>query len=142
MDASRCSTTWRSNTCARSAPVGNVALILPGMELVLGQRTVLLRPDEEKVDPRFLTYRLLAADMQYWMRAVANGATVPHLNVEDIRDMPIPDLPPLKTQGQIGFTLSTFDDLIENNRRRIEILEEMGSVTIPGVVRALSVPWA
>ena len=110
---------------AREAPVGNVALITPGMEPVLGQRTVLIRPDEEQVDPQFLTYRLLAHDIQHWMRGVANGATVPHLNMEDIRALPLLELPPLHIQNKIGATLSAFDNLIENNRRRIEILEEM-----------------
>ena len=110
---------------AREAPVGNVALITPGMEPVLGQRTVLIRPDEEKVDPQFLTYRLLAHDIQHWMSGIANGATVPHLNMEDIRALPVPELPPLQAQSEIGATLSAFDDLIENNRQRIEILKGM-----------------
>ena len=109
---------------AREAPVGNVALVTPGLELVLGQRTVLIRPDEEKVDARFLTYRLLAHDIQHWMRGVANGATVPHLNMADIRALPLPTLPPLLVQSEVGAILSAFDDLIENNQRRIEILEE------------------
>ena len=110
---------------SREAPVGNVALVASGMEPVLGQRTVLIRPDEEKVDAGFLTYRLLAYDLQHWMSGVANGATVPHLNMEDIRALPMPELPSLRAQIQIGATLAAFDDLIENNRRRIEILEEM-----------------
>ena len=109
---------------AREAPVGNVALVTPGLQPVLGQRTVLIRPDEEKVDARFLTYRLLAHDIQHWMRGVANGATVPHLNMEDIRALPVPDLPSLRAQRGIGAALSAIDNLIENNRRRIDILEE------------------
>ena len=110
---------------AREAPVGNVAVITTGMEPALGQRTVLIRPDQKKVDANFLTYRLLAHDVQHWMSGVANGATVPHLNMADIRTLPLPALPPLETQNQIGAMLASFDDLIENNRRRIEILEEM-----------------
>ena len=110
---------------AREAPVGNVALVASGMEPVLGQRTVLIRPDEEKVDAGFLTYRLLAHDLQHWMNGVANGATVPHLNMEDIRALPMPELPTLRAQGQIGTTLAAFDDLIENNRRQIKVLEEI-----------------
>ena len=109
---------------AREAPVGNVAIITIGVEPALGQRTVLIRPDPEKADANFLTYRLLAHDIQHWMRGAASGATVPHLNMEDIRALPLPTLPPLSTQVQIGTVLSSFDDLIENNRRRIEILEE------------------
>ncbi len=110
---------------AREAPVGNVAVITTGMEPALGQRTVLIRPDPKKVDANFLTYRLLAHDVQHWMSGVANGATVPHLNMADIRTLPLPAFPPLETQCQIGAMLASFDDLIENNRRRIEILEEM-----------------
>ena len=34
-------------------------------------------------------------------------------------------LPPLETQRKIAAVLSTYDDLIENNTRRIQILEEM-----------------
>lgn len=37
-------------------------------------------------------------------------------------ELPVPDL---LTQGRIASTLSAYDDLIENNTRRIEILEEM-----------------
>lgn len=110
---------------AREAPVGNVAIVMPDTEPVLGQRTVLIRPNEELVDARYLTYRLLCSDLQYWMNAVANGATVPHLNVEDIRALPVPSLPPLASQQVIGATLSAFDDLIENNQHQIGILEEM-----------------
>lgn len=38
--------------------------------------------------------------------------------------MPVP-LPPLPTQRKIAGILSAYDDLIENNQRRIKILEEM-----------------
>ncbi|MCY4175228.1 MAG: restriction endonuclease subunit S [Acidimicrobiaceae bacterium] len=110
---------------AREAPVGNVAVVTAGIEPALGQRTVLIRPNPEKVDANFLTYRLLAHDIQHWMRGVASGATVPHLNMEDIRALPMPALPELSTQVKIGTALASFDDLIENNRRRIEVLEEM-----------------
>lgn len=113
---------------AREAPVGNVAVITTGMELALGQRTVLIRPDPKKADADFLTYRLLAHDVQHWMSGVANGATVPHLNMEDIRTLPLPALPPLETQNKIGAMLASFDDLIENNQRRIEILEKMAQL--------------
>lgn len=110
---------------AREAPVGNVALITPDLEPVLGQRTVLIRPDPDRVDPDYLTYRLLARDIQHWMNGVANGSTVPHLNVEDIRSLPVPTLHPLEEQRTIGRALAAIDDSIENNRRRIEIVEEM-----------------
>ena len=113
---------------AREAPVGNVAIVTAGIEPVLGQRTVLIRPDPEIVDPDFLTYRLLGYDIQYWMNGVANGATVPHLNMEDIRALPLPELPDLETQRRLGGVLAAFDDLVERNAGRIRILEQMAKL--------------
>jgi type I restriction enzyme S subunit len=110
---------------AREAPVGNVGIIKPGAEPVLGQRTVLLRPRPEIVDPLFLNYLLCSPAIRGWMDGVASGATVPHLNLSDIRSMELPPLPPLPAQHKIAAILSAYDDLIENNKRRIKILEEM-----------------
>jgi type I restriction enzyme S subunit len=46
------------------------------------------------------------------------------MRVPDCERIRVP-APPLPTQKKIGATLGVIDDLIENNRRRIEILEEM-----------------
>jgi type I restriction enzyme S subunit len=110
---------------AREAPVGNVAMIPKGLDVCLGQRTVLIRPDQTKADPRFLTYLLLSDEVQGSIQSHTNGATVAHLNMRDIRGLKIPFLPDLPTQRKIAGILSAYDDLIENNLRRIKILEEM-----------------
>lgn len=110
---------------AREAPVGNVGIIPPGAAPALGQRTVLIRPDPSQVDAHYLNYLISSPGIRAWMDGVSAGATVPHLNVADIRALPLPELPPLPTQRKIAAILSAYDDLIENNRRRIEILEEM-----------------
>ena len=47
---------------AREAPAGNVAVIQDGERVCLGQRTVLLRPDNDIVDSSYLTYYLLAPE--------------------------------------------------------------------------------
>ena len=108
---------------AREAPAGNVALIMPGQEVCLGQRTVLIRPNPEIVDSAFLTYYLLAPAQRNKLLGTATGATVAHVNVPAIRNLEI-SLPSLPTQKRIADILSAYDDLIENNRRRMEILEE------------------
>ena len=108
---------------AREAPAGNVAIIKNGVKMCLGQRTVLLRPNKEAVNPDFLTYFLLAPEQQYGLLGTANGATVAHVNIPTIRNLKI-KLPPLKTQERIGKILSAYDDLIENNQRQIKLLEE------------------
>mgnify|MGYP000401609966 CR=1 FL=1 len=108
---------------AREAPAGNVALIREGQEVCLGQRTVLIRPDCEKVFPEYLVYYLLAPEQQYKLLGTANGATVAHVNLPVIRKMPI-ELPDIDVQQKIAGYISIYDDLIENNQRQIKLLEE------------------
>lgn len=110
---------------AREAPIGNVAIIPDNLKVCLGQRTVLIRPDKNKVDPNYLLYLLLGDEIQGKILSISNGATVHHLNMKDIRNLELHDLPSLLTQRKIAAILSAYDDLIENNTRRIKILEEM-----------------
>ncbi len=109
---------------AREAPAGNVAVIKDGQTVCLGQRTVHLRPNREKVDPDFLCYYLLAPRQQGLLLAGETGVTAGHVNMRDIRRLDIGRLPDPDTQKTIGQTLSAYDDLIENNRQRIALLEE------------------
>ncbi len=113
---------------AREAPIGNVAIIPPGLKVCLGQRTVLIRPDVRKVNPQYLTYLLLGDELQGQILGKSNGATVHHLNMSDIRSLEIPVLPVRRVQDRIADTLSAYDDLIENNTRRIKILEQMAQM--------------
>ena len=108
---------------AREAPAGNVAIIKNGEKFCLGQRTVLIRPNPQYVSPDFLTYFLLAPQQQYGLLGTANGATVAHVNLPTIRELEI-NLPSLKNQCRIADILSAYDDLIENNRKQIKLLEE------------------
>jgi type I restriction enzyme S subunit len=110
---------------AREAPVGNVALVPPGLHPCLGQRTLLIRPDRSKVVPAFLNYLLNGPEVQGVIHAKTNGATVPHLNMKDVRGLILPDLPPLPIQQRIADILSAYDELIDNSQRRIKILEAM-----------------
>lgn len=108
---------------AREAPAGNVALISAGQQVCLGQRTVLIRPDKNRVDPAYLTFYLLTPECQHALLSTANGATVAHINLPTIRQLPI-SLPPLKEQQKIAGILSAYDDLIDNNQQQIKLLEE------------------
>lgn len=111
---------------AREAPVGDVIRVPDHPLVCLGQRTVLIRPDADKVHPRFLHYWLLGPDAQGVMRAQTGGATVGHLNVEDIRKLNVEPMPTdLNHQANVAEVLGTIDDLMEINRRRVEVLEKM-----------------
>ena len=56
--------------------------------------------------------------------SLAGGSTFPNLTKDMIRDFPIPYL---EARHKIAAVLRAYDDLIENNTRRIKILEEMAS---------------
>ena len=109
---------------AREAPAGNVAIIKDGQTVCLGQRTVHLRPDPSKVDPDFLCYFLLAPKQQGALLAGETGATAGHVNMRDIRRLKLGRLPEKNSQRKAGEIIAAYDDLIENNQRRIALLEE------------------
>lgn len=108
---------------AREAPAGNVGVIPDGEKVCLGQRTVLIRPDRSKADPAYLNYYLNAPKQRHKLLSNSNGATVSHVNMPIIHNLPV-DLPPLPAQQRIAGVLSAYDKLIENNRRQIKLLEE------------------
>lgn len=71
-------------------------------------------------DPRFVAYYLSTLDLA----AFNSGSAQPSLNRNFLYTCPVV-VPPLPTQQRIAAILSAYDDLIENNTRRIAILEEM-----------------
>lgn len=110
---------------AREAPVGEIGIIPKGQRVCLGQRTVLIRPNPDKVYPHYLLYLMQSRGVQHEMQIRAAGSTVEHLNMCDIRELNLPELPPLEVQCQIGDTLANLDRKIENLRKQNETLEEI-----------------
>ncbi|MBN1461809.1 MAG: restriction endonuclease subunit S [Armatimonadetes bacterium] len=78
----------------------------------------------ETVDLSFLYYLLNSAAWRTQIRASATGSTVRHNAPERIYRVEVA-WPPIQGQRKIASILSAYDDLIENNLRRIKILEEM-----------------
>ncbi|MDY0131023.1 MAG: restriction endonuclease subunit S [Methanosarcina vacuolata] len=79
------------------------------------------------LEPSFLYYYLGQPEIISWIYNQAIGATMPNLNTSIIRSIPI-IYPSLAAQRKIASILSNYDDLIENNTRRIEILERMAKL--------------
>ena len=119
---------------AREAPVGNMAIIPKDLKVCLGQRTVLIRPDKNKVCSMFLVYLMLGDETQTRLLGRSTGATVHHLNMTDIRNLELPILPPLPIQTQIADFLDRktgqIDELIRIKERRIELLQEQRTALI------------
>lgn len=109
---------------AREAPVGNVAVIPEGEQYCLGQRTVLIRPKKDIIDPNYLCFLLLSPGVQGELLGKSSGATVHHLNIKDIRALQLPNIPSLNKQKQISSNIKKYDTLIATNQKRINLLEE------------------
>ncbi|SRR5260221_120568 len=82
--------------------------------------TTLYVRDFKGNDPLFLSYFLRTLNLAHQNTAGA----VPGLNRNALHLLSV-SIPPPPTQGKIAAILSAYDDLIENNTRRIAILEEM-----------------
>jgi len=91
---------------------------------VLSQSQMKLTVDRKRADSLFVYYALRSPIGQHEIKSRAITAGVPHINLSLFQDLQIP-LPPLPVQRRIASILSAYDDLIENNTRRIQILEEM-----------------
>lgn len=79
-------------------------------------------PDPEKADARFIKYYIDTIKLQ--MQSVSHGTTQANLSLDKLLTFEF-RIPALSTQHQIADILSTYDELLENNLRRIAILEEM-----------------
>jgi restriction endonuclease S subunit len=80
--------------------------------------------DETRLNRRFLYYVFNHPQFREAVKATASGSTVKHTSPSRIGDFEIA-LPPLGVQHRIASILGAYDDLIEVNRRRIALLEEM-----------------
>ena len=76
-----------------------------------------------RIWPRYLYYYMGAQGSIEWLERNAIGSTMLNLSTEIVSRFPI-RLPTIEIQKEIAGVLSVYDDLIENNRRRIALLEE------------------
>lgn len=79
--------------------------------------------DEDHLGKRFLYYVFNTREVRQQISATATGGKVRHTAPERIGKV-VFRLPPLDTQHRIAEGLSSYDDLIENNRRRMALLED------------------
>ena len=77
----------------------------------------------KRVWPKYLYYLLGTPESIGWLENNAVGSTMLNLSTEIVARFPV-QLPAIDTQKEIAAALSAYDDLIENNRQRIALLEE------------------
>jgi len=87
------------------------------------QAVGIMRVDQQQVAPRFLYYWFKQPQTFRYIQGLNAQAAQPNINLSMLRNIEVP-LPSISEQRHIASVLSAYDDLIENNRRRIQLLEQ------------------
>ena len=105
--------------------LGSTATIPKDDTYLHNQRIGLIEiTDPEVLDLRYVYHLMNAAVVRRQLYATATGAKVRHTAPERIQSVQV-EVPDILTQRVIAELLDGIDDLIENNRRRVAVLEEM-----------------
>ncbi len=96
---------------------------------LLNQNAVCVRTKEKTIlDQGYLGYLTKTGRFKGFIQNRGKGAANQmRIPIGAIKDFD-PSLPPLTTQRKINSILSTYDHLIENNLKRIQLLEEMARI--------------
>ena len=84
--------------------------------------------DVRKTEPRFYFYLLRSGVVRQVLSSHGNGANISNLNQDILSRLEVP-VPPVPIQRRIADILKAYDDLIELNKRRVAILEELARRT-------------
>ncbi|WP_273725077.1 restriction endonuclease subunit S [Brucella gallinifaecis] len=105
------------------ASIGDCARVFDDREFSI-KNVALLRPDREKVAPSYFYQLVKSQIFQSRLMNLRLGAAQPYVSLEALRRFEIPIVKDLESQCKIGEVFDSYDNLIENNRRRIELLEQ------------------
>lgn len=108
----------------RGNGVGNVAYVNTNELGLINAQMLILRTNEQEISSKFLFYYFSSTTLYSYIQNFASGSAQPQIPIRDLKKIPV-FLPSLKIQEKIAVILSTYDDLIENNKKRIQILENM-----------------
>ena len=105
------------------ATVGYAKLIRNNEASVFASYLVRVRVDPEKADPGYVG-RIVESDVyKRFVLSRIGGAAQPNANAKVLSSFQLP-IPERHVQTRIASILSAYDDLIENNQRRIQLLEQ------------------
>ena len=119
-----------NNSASNLIPSGNVIIstrmglgrvYINKVDMAINQDLKALFPKKDVNNKYLLWYMASIANK---IQAIGSGTTVKGIRVEQLKSLEFIK-PPINTQNKIAAILSAYDDLIENNLRRIKILEEM-----------------
>lgn len=107
----------------RTGYPGTAAVIPKSLPVCNCSDLVIIRPGP-RVSAQYLCYTFNSVFGKNLVGGRLVGAAQQHFNITTAKELNL-NLPPLLIQRKIAAVLSAYDDLIENNTRRIAILEKM-----------------
>jgi type I restriction enzyme, S subunit len=112
---------WKVGTLCITIAANIADTAILGMDACFPDSVIGFVADENKCDVRFVKY--FFDIFQAKMKSISTGAAQDNLSLEKLLTFKIPT-PSLPMQHRIASILSAYDDLIENNLKRIKLLEE------------------
>jgi type I restriction enzyme S subunit len=113
---------WPAGTLCITIAANIADTAILGLDACFPDSVIGFIPDEKKADARFVKY-LFDATIQRRVKQFTQGAAQDNLSQEKLLSIEFP-VPNVNEQKRIASILSAYDDLIENNRRRIQLLEQ------------------
>ena len=104
--------------------VGDTAVVMDDREFSI-KNVALFRPDRRKVDQTYFYYLVLSPQFRSNIMNIRSGSAQPFISLANLRAFEVSYNTDITIQRRIAGILSAYDDLIENNQRRIAILEAM-----------------
>jgi len=116
---------WPKGTLCITVAANIAETALLGIDACFPDSIVGFIADPHKADTRYIKYYIDTLKLK--MQNVAKGTTQDNLSVEKLLsfDFRVPDV---TVQQQVSNIISAYDDLIENNTRRIKLLEQMAQM--------------
>lgn len=118
---------WKQGVlCIVNAGVNTGDNAILGIDACFPDSVIGFQANETLCDVRFVKYFL--DSIKKGIRSITMGATQDNLSVSKLLSFKVPPVS-LDDQRKIAAILSSYDDLIENNKRRIELVENMANQT-------------
>ena len=109
--------------CIIGASIGDSCFVPTTPDAGLSSSVAMLRANQSILDSEYLYYWTRSIFFQSAIQRIRSGAAQGFLSLEMVRSLPL-SYPPLANQQRIADILSNYDRLIDNNTRRIALLEE------------------
>jgi len=117
--------------------IGELGYVKTDIEFSI-KNVALLKVNPDIIDSKYLYYNLKNPSQQERLRNYKGGSAQPFLSLETLRGYTIKFHKFKITQRKIATILSAYDDLIENNLKRIKLLEEKAQLHYKELMQEMS----